>query len=108
MRHCGIREDKERKLHINMKTRDYLNEYELYNNNDIDLQKEECKYIDKKSIDKYLQTVGNKHGYTVSKDIAKLLCLGMEYHLKDMFDEMEKWREKRVQQQKYIIKMNIK
>lgn len=105
IKQCGIKEDKARKLLINISTRNYLNQYEIYNNNDIDLengengQNEEYKYIEQKNIDNYLQKACIENGFTVSKDISKLLCLGIKYHLKDMFDEMEKWRKKRIQKQ---------
>ena len=98
LRYCQINEEQESKIpnYIKNKTRDYLNEYEMYHENDFDLKQEEIKQFVPNELNKYLKIIANKHGFTVQKDISTLLCLGLQDHLKNMFDEMEKWRKKRI------------
>eukprot|EP01084_Bolivina_argentea_P176350 305194_1 len=94
IQHCDINLEKESRIH--MKTKKYLNEYELLKDNEVDLNGEETKYIKSKQLEAFLQSRAINNGYTMQKEVSTVMGLALQDHLKNMMDQMDKWRRKRI------------
>lgn len=81
---------------ITSETQAYIHNFELINENDIDIR-DDIKYINKMKIEQYLNDTAICNGYTVvQREVSDIICLGLTDHLKRMFDEMNKWRMNRM------------
>lgn len=94
--HCKINLDRESRM--STATKDRINKYQMIGGDDVDINAEHIKYINRNHIDRYIKETGNSNGYTVQQDISTMMCLGLQDHLKNLFDEMEKWRRMRMDQ----------
>ena len=83
--------EKESRLRVTSK-----NKYE--EQNAVDSEGEQLKHLNRTQIEKYLQTTANDKGFTVQAEVWSVIALGLNDHLKNLFDEMNKWRTLRMDQ----------
>ena len=91
--HCKV--SLERESRMNVRTRDRIQKYQMIGRDDVDIDGGGTEYVDRTQIDRYIKSTGNSRGYTVQQDVSKMLCLGLQDHLKNVLDEMERWRRMR-------------
>jgi len=92
--HCKINLDRESRMNDRFKER--MTKFEMIGADDVDIEGEQIKHINRERVDRYLKETALGDGKTVQQDIATMVCLGLQDHLRNMFEEMDQWRRMRM------------